>query len=75
MDLSSFRTNNAKEMTAMFSGCSSIQFIKNINFVNKKIESTFNIFNDCKSIEHLNLEKFRTDNVTNMMCMFIIALN
>ena len=55
--------------------CSSIQFIKNINFVNKKIESTFNIFNDCKSIEHLNLEKFRTDNVTNMMCMFIIALN
>ena len=58
-------------MEDMFNGCHSLKQINGINkFNTEKVLNMNKLFNECTSLESLDLSNFNTSNVTNMEDMF-----
>jgi len=71
LDLSDFDTSNATSMKNMFSKCYKLKEIKGINkFITKKVNDLSSMFNQCKTIERLDLSSFEISNVKDMSNMF-----
>ena len=72
LDLNKFRTNNVQYMSYMLYNCSSLNsFSKLTNkFNNTNIINMRGLFQNCKSIETLDLTNFYTPNVEIMWDMF-----
>ena len=71
LDLSDFDTSNATSMKNMFSKCYKLKEIKGINkFITKKVNDLSSMFNQCRTIERLDLSSFEISNVKDMSNMF-----
>ena len=58
-------------MEEMFNGCNELKAIKGINNFNTTDVTTMKaMFQECKSLEYLDLSNFDTSNVTDMERMF-----
>ena len=68
LDLSNFDVSNVKNFNYMFKGCKALSEIKGIESWNTKsmvnIEAMFAV---CTSLTNLDLSKWSTDNLTNVM--------
>ena len=69
LDLSAMNLAKASDMSQMFGGCSSL---KNINFGSAEIspDRTTYMFENCKSLETLDLTNFNADEIAFMPNMF-----
>ena len=66
-----FDCSNTTDMECMFNECYELKEIKGINKFNTcKVENLRQMFQDCGSLEYLDLSNFNTSNVTNMASMF-----
>ena len=75
IDLSSFNTNNTKNMSYMFANCSNLT---NINLSGLNAENVTNIsymFYSNSNLLNLDLSSFKTKSVTNMEKMFSLCIN
>ena len=70
INLSSFKTNNVKNMYGMFIGCSFLQSINLSSFNTINVENMDYMFYKCSSLQSINLSSFNTTNVKNMSDMF-----
>ena len=71
LDLSNWNTGNVTNMTYMFFNCSSLKAIKGIeDFDTKNCLRMEAMFNKCKSLTYLNLNKWNVENVTTINMMF-----
>ena len=73
-------TNNVKDMSNMFSDCSSLTSLNLSNFNTNKVTNMAYMFCDCSSLVSLELKYFNTNNVKNMSymfynCSFLTSLN
>ncbi len=70
LDLSSFDTSNATDMSWMFNDCNNLTTLDVSNFNTSKVTDMNGMFNTCSSIATLDLSSFNTSKVTNMTLMF-----
>ena len=72
MNIIKFNNKNIKNMSYMFSGCSSLKKLKlNLNkFITNKVINMSKMFYGCSSLEELNISSFNTSKVENMSTMF-----
>jgi surface protein len=70
IDLSNFKTSQAKYMGSMFRGCSSLTSINFANFDSNSAEDMGAMFFGCKKLTSINLFWFDTSRVTFMWNMF-----
>ncbi|MEG0324528.1 MAG: InlB B-repeat-containing protein, partial [Raoultibacter sp.] len=70
LDLSNFRTGNATNMDAMFSGCSGLTRLNLSTFNTSKATYMTNMFYDCSRLTELTVSSFNTENVGYMGDMF-----
>ena len=68
----SFVTKKVKSMEAMFLRCYNLNKLDLRNFETKEVINLGNMFEDCTQLKDLiiNMDKFKTDNVTHMQKMF-----
>ena len=70
LNLSNFNTSNVINMEYMFNRCKNLKEIKGINrFITYKVTNLKSMFQDCNSIESLDLSNFNISNFTNMEFM------
>ena len=65
-----FKTENVKDMSYMFSDCSSLTSLNLSNFNTENVQNMSNMFAGCSSLTSLNLSNFKTENVKDMNSMF-----
>ena len=65
-----FKTDNVTNMSAMFSGCSSLTSLDLSSFKTNGVTDMHYMFFDCSSLISLDLSSFKTDNVTEMSGLF-----
>ena len=71
LDLSSFNTINANDMSFMFKKCFKLKEIKGINTFNTiNVTNMICMFSLCSELEFIDLSNFNTINVNNMSFMF-----
>ena len=71
IEIENFQTNKTKDMSGMFSGCSSLNdttFIEGLSTDNS--ESLDEMFSGCSEIKSLDLSNYNTSNAKNMSGMF-----
>lgn len=68
--LNYLNTDSVTDMTAMFSGCLSLDSLDLSNFNTEKVTDMSWMFGICQSLDSLNLGSFDTGNVTKMNAMF-----
>ncbi len=62
-NINNLDTNNVKNMSGMFSGCSSLTSLNLSNFNTSKVTGMFHMFAGCSSLTSLDLSNFNTENV------------
>ncbi len=71
LDLSGFDTSKVTDMSAMFSGCSSLEIVVFPAALETKLVTNMEgMFSGCSSLKSLDLSKFDTSKVTDMGSMF-----
>lgn len=71
LDVSSFKTENVKSMTAMFQTCPKLEeIIFGDNFNTSNVTKMAYMFWNCSGLNSLDISHFDTSNVTNMDTMF-----
>ena len=75
INLSSFNTQNVKDMSGMFYNCLSLTNINISNFNTQNVTDMSDMFSDCKSLININLSNFNTQNVKDMSGMFYNCLS
>ena len=74
LDLSGFDTSNVISMECMFFGCNILNEIKGINtFITDNVIDMNGMFMFCCELEYLDLSKFNTSNVINIVCSIIVV--
>ena len=68
--IGNLNTSEVKDMSLMFSGCSSLTSLDLSNFNTAKVQDMSGMFEGCSGLTSLNLSSFNTENVTNMTSMF-----
>ena len=63
-------TSHARDMSYMFSGCSSLKSLDLSGFNTENVQFTNSMFEGCSSLQSLELSRFDTENVTDMGKMF-----
>ena len=67
----SFNTYALTSLKGFFSGCSNLETISGLDYLNtKNVTDMSYMFSGCKELPSLDLSKFNTANVTNMSNMF-----
>ena len=69
------KTDNAKAMDYMFSGCSSLTGLDLSSFNTSNVTDMQSMFSSCSSMTSLDLSNFNTKNVTKMEYMFQFCSN
>lgn len=69
-DLSQLDTSQAKDLSNLFYGCTSLQNVDLSQLDMSNVTSMRGIFADCKNLKSVNLLGIDTSNVTNMRSMF-----
>ena len=70
IDLSNFKTQNAKNMKCMFSGCSKLNKVNLKNVNSNEVTDMKDMFSNCNSLIELDLSSFKTKKVKSMENMF-----
>ena len=70
LDLSGWKTSNAKDMNWMFWGCSSIESLDVSGWDTSNVKDMKYMFYSCRNLESLDLSGWDTSNVTDMNDMF-----
>ena len=71
LNLKKFNTTEVLNMELMFGGCHSLKEIKGINnFKTNNVTNFRQMFQECASLESLDLSNFDTSKVTDMIAMF-----
>ena len=70
IDLSSFNTNNVKNMNFMFEGCTSLESIDLSSINTKNVKTMWGMFYQCSSLKSIDLSSFNTENVIDIGSMF-----
>ena len=70
MGIENLKTDNVKDMRAMFYGCSSLTSLDVSGFKTDNVKDMGYMFYGCSSLTSLDVSCFKTDNVTDMSCMF-----
>ena len=73
LDLSNFKTDNVKNMSGMFNGCSFLEELDLSNFNTNNVTNMSGMFKGCQQLKELNISNFNTNNVTNMSSMFFLC--
>ena len=68
--INNLNTSEVKNMSEMFSGCSSLKSLDLSSFNTEKVVDMLEMFKDCSSLVSLDISNFDTKKVTNMMNMF-----
>ena len=63
-------TENVTDMSAMFSGCQSLDSLNVSNFDTQKVEDMSSMFSGCQKLDSIDVTKFNTENVIKMSSMF-----
>ena len=63
-------TENVRDMTKMFYGCSNLTKLNLKNFNTTNVENMIGMFSNCNRLKELDLQNFNTTKVTNMLHMF-----
>lgn len=63
-------TSKVKNMSRMFSGCSSLAELDLSSFNTSNVQNMEGMFQNCSSLTELDLSSFHTSNVQNMASMF-----
>ena len=69
-DLSQLDTSQAKDLSNLFYGCTSLQSVDLSQLDMSNVTSMRGMFADCKNLKSVNLLGIDTSNVTNMRSMF-----
>ena len=69
-NVGNLRTDNVKNMSAMFSGCYSLTNLDLSNFKTNNVTDMSFMFNGCFGFTNLDLVNFSTENLTTMHWMF-----
>ena len=69
IDVTGFNTENAEDMSSMFSGCESVTELDVSSFNTEKVTDMSSMFS-CKLLTKLDVSGFDTAKVTDMGCMF-----
>ena len=70
VDLSSFNSQNIKNVYGMFSNCRNLAKVNFSSFNTKNVANMGSMFYSCRSLTRLDLSSFDTQNVTDMEWMF-----
>ena len=70
VDISSFDTEQIKNMEQMFNGCSNLTSLDFSSFNTSNVTNMTSMFNGCSNLTSLDFSSFNTSNVTNMTSMF-----
>ena len=70
IDLSYLNTSELKDISSMFSGCSSLTSINLLYFNTSTITNMSSLFKDCALLESIDLSNFETSLVKDMSNMF-----
>ena len=70
LDLSSFDTSAITDMSGMFNGCKSLNYLDLSSFDTSNVTYMISMFDGCKSLTSLDLSSFNTSAVTDMSGMF-----
>lgn len=69
-DLSQLDTSQAKDLSNLFYGCTSLQSVDLSQLDMSNVTSMRGMFTDCKNLKSINLSGIDTSNVTDMSSMF-----
>ena len=75
LDISSFDTSCATDISAMFGECRNLLTIDLKNFETSKVIDMEDMFGNCISLSNINFGEFDTSSVTNMNSMFKLCTN
>ena len=75
LDISSFDTSCATDISAMFGECRNLLTIDLKNFETSKVIDMEDMFGNCISLSNINFAEFDTSSVTNMNSMFKLCTN
>ena len=70
LDLSGWKTSNAKNMSWMFSGCKTLESLDLSGWDTSNVKTMNDMFACCENIEHLDISGWDTSKVKNMARMF-----
>ena len=70
LDLSSFNTENVKNMKYMFFRCNSLKDLNISNFNAKNVIDMKDMFSGCESLTNLNISKFDEQSYANIIKEF-----
>ena len=70
LDVSGWKTSNAKDMNWMFWGCSSIESLNVSGWDTSNVKNMGYMFYECAKLESLDLSRWDMSNVMNMEDMF-----
>jgi len=73
--LPNFNTDNVKDMSYMFSYCSSLKELNLSNFNTNNVKDMSHMFDGCKSLKILNLINFKIAHHTDIYYMFCNCLS
>ena len=65
-----FSTNKVKNMSFMFYGCSSLEYLDIKIFDTFNVINMYRMFNGCSELKKLDINNFKTSNVIDMRFMF-----
>lgn len=71
IELSDFNTQNVKDMSYMFSGCTSLSELDVSNFVTSSVTDMSYMFENCQNLKTIYVSTFKTSKVKNMKGMFM----
>lgn len=63
-------TSKVTDMSEMFSGCSSLEYLYANNWITTNVTNMSHMFDGCSSLESINFYKWDTSNVEDMSYMF-----
>ena len=75
LDLSGWKTSNAKDMSYMFFQCENLKSLDVSGWDTSNVEKMTRMFNWCSSLESLDLSGWKTSNVRGMNGMFANCKN
>ena len=75
IDVSTFDTKNANDMSSMFYKCTKLEYIDLGNFDTRKVEAMFMMFDGCTNLKRVNISSFDTNNVMYFHLMFNDCIN
>ncbi len=76
LDLSNFNAGKVVDMQKMFSGCRNLKSLTfGPQFTTQLVKDMTGMFQDCVSLESLDLTSFHADEVTSMVGMFLNCSN